>query len=111
HGGQAEVVGQLAGGGDEFPLDLDAAGLEAEEGGQAGHHSEATPPFTEPSSRGKFGRLQRLQGPVDSEVVAGDEARDRAVALEVGDASTGFTQEDADSVWQSRGARWQSQGN
>ena len=56
--GQVEVGGEPHGGVYQFSLDLDAAGIEVEHGGQTSHHPEAAAPFAEQVARREVGRRQ-----------------------------------------------------
>ena len=106
--GQVEVGREPPGGFDEVALGLDAAGVEAQQRGQAGHDPETAAPFAEGAPRRKPRRFQRPQGGVGRGEVAGDERGQRSLALEAGDAAVGLTEEVA-HVPRQRGVRRQVQ--
>ena len=65
--GQLEVVGEPAGLADEFPLDLDAGGVELEHGGEAGDDAEPAAPLAQQvaarQARGGEARARRCTPP------------------------------------------------
>src|SRR5262249_47566278 len=93
--GQAEVVRELPGLVHQLAVDLDAAGVEVEHGGQARHDAEAAPPLAEQVAAGEVLRGQGTQDGVGPVEVAGHKAGNAAVVLKPLDASPGLAQEGA----------------
>jgi hypothetical protein len=102
-----EVVGQFLGVRHEFAVDLDAAGVEIEESGEAGDDAEAAAPFAEKSARRNVRFGQRTQDTVDRPEVAWDERGDRVVDAESLDAPIRFLDESSDIAGDWSGVRRQ----
>src|SRR5207245_474332 len=84
--GQVEVVGKLLGLSDQCAVDLDAAGVELEHGGQTGDDAEAAAPFAEQLAGGQVGGGKIAKNAIGSLKVTGHKAGDAARRLKLLDA-------------------------